>query len=151
MDDMLFIAQKFKRVQGSENRNVTVLKTLFKPTKLLLMILKQLNNNYNIWDKCLNLHKNSLLHITKECMLNFFLNCRNYFLYFAFLNHNTGYLYVLPLSYFSSNEIFSFSCTKQSQPSKKSLLQLVWYRIGSNILFELEIRYCYDVFSLRKV
>ena len=43
MDDMLFIAQKFKRVQGFVDRNVTVLKSLLKPTKLLLMILKQLN------------------------------------------------------------------------------------------------------------
>ena len=114
---MLFIAQKFKRVQGSEDRNVTVLKTLFKPTKLLLMILKQLNNNYSIWDKCLNLHKNSLLHITKECTLNFFLNCRNYFLYFAFLNHITGNLYVLPL-YFSSYEIFSVFLLKTKSTIK---------------------------------
>ena len=115
---MLFIAQKFKRVQGSEDINVTVLKTLFKPTKLLLMILKQLNNNYSIWDKCLNLHKNSLLHITKECMLNFFLNCRNYFLYFAVLNHITGNLYVLPLSYFSSYEISSVFLLKTKSTIK---------------------------------
>ena len=135
---MLFIAQKFKRVQGSEDRNVTVLKTLFKPTKLLLMILKQLNNNYSIWDKCLNLHKNSLLHITKECMLNFFLNCRNYFSYFAFLNHITGNLYVLPLSYFSSYEIFSIFLLKT-----KSTIKNIIAAIGIAIISNEKTKYSY--------
>ena len=66
MDDMLFIAQKFKRVQGSENRNVTVLKTLFKPTKLLLMILKQLNQQLQHMGQMLKLPQDFIIPYNKR-------------------------------------------------------------------------------------
>ena len=66
-----------------------------------------------------------IITYNKRVYVEFLPELSQLFLILRFLNHNAGYLYVLPLSHFSSNEIFSFSCTKQSQPSKKSLLPLV--------------------------
>ena len=68
---MLFIAQKFKRVQGFVDRNVTVLKSLLKPTKLLLMILKQLNQQLQHMGQMLQLPQDLIIPHNKKVYVEF--------------------------------------------------------------------------------